>query len=506
MDLLANLALGFETAVSPINLLYCFLGVFLGMLIGVLPGIGALAAVSMLLPVTFYIPATTALVMLAGVYYGAEYGGSIASILLNLPGTPSAAVTCLDGYPMAQEGRAGVALFMTTIASFAGATVGIVTLTAFAPFLAGLALSFGATEYFSVMVLGLVAAAAITQGSAVKGLAMVGLGVLFGCVGTDINTGVPRYTFGNPNLLDGISLVALAMGLFGVSEVIGSIGKARSESLNKKISYRDMLPTRDDWRRSWMPMARGTGVGAFFGSLPGTGQTIASFIAYAVEKRVSRSPERFGKGAIEGVSAPESANNAAAQTAFIPTLTLAIPGSATMAIMLGALLIHGIQPGPGLMTNHPDLFWGLVVSFWIGNVILVLLNIPLIGLWIRILRIPYHFLFPTILVLICIGVYTVNNSIFDVGLALFFGFVGYGMRLMQFEPAPLLIGFVLGPMLEENFRRAMVFSRGDFSTFFTQPVSATLLGLAFLLFLWSMLAPVIAHMRVTRAGAPRDAR
>lgn len=502
MDLLANLALGFQTAFSPINLMYCFLGVFLGTLIGVLPGIGALAAVSMLLPVTFYIPPTTALVMLAGVYYGAEYGGSIASILLNLPGTPSAAVTCLDGYPMSKEGRAGVALFMTTIASFVGATAGILTLTAFAPVLANLALSFGPTEYFSVMVLGLIAAAAITQGSAMKGLAMVGLGVLIGCVGTDINTGIPRYTLGTPNLYDGISLVALAMGLFGIAEVIASIRDRSGAPLPEKISFRSMLPTREDWRRSVAPMARGTGIGAFFGTLPGTGQTIASFIAYAFEKRVSRTPDRFGKGAIEGISAPEAANNAAAQTAFIPTLTLAIPGSATMALMLGALLIHGITPGPGLMTRYPEMFWGLVVSFWIGNILLVMLNIPLIGLWIRILRIPYQYLYPTIIVLICIGVYTVNNSIFDVGLALFFGFLGYGMRLLHFEPAPLLIGFVLGPMIEENFRRAMLFSRGDYATFVTQPVSATLLGLAVLLFLWSVIGPVRKSLKTRRENAP----
>jgi putative tricarboxylic transport membrane protein len=499
MDILANLALGFETALSPENLMYCFLGVFLGTLIGVLPGIGSLAAVSMLLPVTFYIEPTAALIMLAGIYYGAEYGGSIASILLNLPGTPSAAVACLDGYPMSKQGRAGVALFMTTIASFFGATVGILTLTAFAPVLAEVALSFGAREYFSVMVLGLVAAAAITQGSAMKGLAMVGIGVLFGTVGTDINTGIPRYTFGNPNLLDGISLVALAMGLFGLSEVIASI-HSRSGAQLAKVSLRSMIPTREDVRRSIMPMVRGTGIGAFFGSLPGTGQTIASFIAYATEKRVSRQPSRFGTGAIEGITAPEASNNAAAQTAFIPTLTLAIPGSATMALMLGALLIHGITPGPGFMGQYPEMFWGLVASFWIGNVLLVMLNIPLIGIWIRILQIPYHFLYPTIVVLICIGVYSVNNSIFDVGLALFFGIVGYAMRLLHLEPAPLLIGFVLGPMLEENFRRAMLFSRGDYSTFVTGPVSATLLALALLLFLWSLVAPLRAYMKRTAAA------
>ncbi len=503
MELVANLALGFETAFTPVNLLYCFVGVFLGTFIGVLPGIGALAAVSMLLPVTFYIEPTAALVMLAGVYYGAEYGGSIASILLNLPGTPSAAVTCLDGYPMAKQGRAGVALFMTTVASFCGATAGILVLTAFAPLLAEVALAFGPTEYFSVMVLGLIAAAAITQGSAVKGLAMVGLGVLIGCIGTDINTGIPRYTFGNPNLLDGVNLVALAMGLFGISEIIASIDSRSGGVLQSRFSLKAMLPTRADVRQATLPILRGTGIGAFFGTLPGTGQTIASFMAYATEKRTARDPSRFGKGAIEGISAPEAANNAAAQTAFIPTLSLAIPGSATMALMLGALMIHGINPGPQFMTQHPEMFWGLVASFWIGNVILVLLNIPLIGIWVRILQIPYQYLYPTIIVLICIGVYSVNNSIFDVALALIFGMFGYGMRLLHFEPAPLLIGFVLGPMLEENFRRAMLFSRGDYGTFVTNPVSGALLGLTALLLLWSLVRPLRAYLRRRAAATAR---
>jgi putative tricarboxylic transport membrane protein len=501
MDLLANLALGFDTALSPVNLFYCFVGVFFGTLIGVLPGIGALAAVSMLLPITFYIPPTAALVMLAGVYYGSEYGGSIASILLNLPGTPSAAVTCLDGYPMTKEGRAGVALFITTMASFVGASVGILTMTAFAPVLAEFALSFGPAEYFSVMVLGLIAAAAISQGSPIKGIAMVGLGILFGSVGTDLNTGIPRYTFDNPNLLDGISLVALAMGLFGISEVIASVNQPQGAMQGTKITFRSMIPTKADMKQTLMPMVRGTGIGAFFGTLPGTGQTIASFIAYAVEKRVSRDPTRFGKGAVEGITAPEAANNAAAQTAFIPTLTLAIPGSATMAIMLGALLIHGITPGPALMTEHPEMFWGLIASFWIGNVLLVLLNIPLIGIWVRILQIPYQFLYPSIIVLICIGVYSVNNSIFDVGLALFFGVVGYGMRLLMFEPAPLLIGFVLGPMMEEHFRRAMLFSRGSYTTFLERPISATMLGLAALLLAWALYSSFRAHRRARGAAA-----
>jgi putative tricarboxylic transport membrane protein len=499
MDLLANLALGFETAFSPINLFYCFLGVFLGTFIGVLPGIGALAAVSMLLPVTFYLPATAALVMLAGVYYGSEYGGSIASILLNLPGTPSAAITCLDGYPMAQQGRAGVALFMTTIASFIGATVGILALTLFAPLLLQVTLAFGPAEYFAVMVLGLLAASAVGQGSPVKGIAMVVLGLLLGTIGTDINSGMARFTVGFHELRDGINLIALAMGLFGVSEVIASIQTRGGRMLEGRITFRSMLPEHGEVRRSLGAVARGTGIGSLFGALPGTGQTIASFISYAVEKRVSREPARFGKGAMEGIMAPESANNAACQTAFIPTLTLGIPGSATMALMLGALLIHGINPGPALMVDHPEVFWGLIASFWIGNVLLLILNIPLIGMWVRLLKVPYQYLYPSIIVLICIGVFSVNNSIFDVGLALLFGFLGYAMRLLDFEPAPLLIGFVLGPLMEENLRRAMLMARGDPMVLFQRPITATLLILAALLLVWALWASLRPRLRASAA-------
>ena len=495
MELVANLALGFETAFSPINLFYCFLGVFLGTFIGVLPGIGALAAVSMLLPVTFYLPATTALVMLAGVYYGSEYGGSIASILLNLPGTPSAAVTCLDGYPMAQQGRAGVALFMTTIASFIGATVGILALTLFAPLLVEVTLAFGPAEYFAVMVLGLLAASAVGQGSPVKGIAMVVLGLLLGTAGTDINSGMARFTLGFHELRDGVNLIALAMGLFGISEVIASIQTRSGEVLKGKISFRSMLPARSELSGSVGAVLRGTGIGSLFGALPGTGQTVASFISYAVEKRVARDPSRFGRGAMEGIVAPESANNAACQTAFIPTLTLGIPGSATMALMLGALMIHGINPGPALMGTHPDVFWGLIASFWIGNVLLLILNIPLIGMWVRLLKVPYHYLYPSIVVLICIGVYSVNNSIFDVGLALLFGFLGYGMCLLDFEPAPLLIGFVLGPLLEENLRRAMLLARGDPTVLLQRPITAALLVVAVLLLVWALWASLRPRLR-----------
>lgn len=485
MELIANLSLGLSVAITPENLMFCFAGVLLGTFIGVLPGIGSLAAVAMLLPVSYHLDPMSALVLLAGVYYGAEYGGSTASILLNLPGTPSAAVTCLDGYPMARKGKAGVALFTTTIASFVGGAVGIILLTSFAPALSRVALAFGAADYFAVMLLGLVAAAAIGRSSPIKGIAMVFVGVLLGCVGTDLNTGADRFTYGFFELVDGISIMALAMGLFGLSEIIASI-RNPIRIPKDKVTLRSMLPSRAEARAATMPMFRGAGIGSFFGVLPGTGQSIASFMSYAVEKRVSREPERFGHGAIEGISAPEAANNAATQTAFVPTLTMGIPGSATMALMLGALMMHGITPGPRLLSEHPDIFWGLVVSFWVGNVLLVVLNIPLIGIWVRLLRVPYQILYPGIIVLIFIGVYSVNNSVFDIYVAVAFGILGYAMRVLGFEPAPLLIGFVLGPMMEENFRRAMIIGRGDLTTFLYQPIAGTLLAITALLLAWSL--------------------
>lgn len=486
MDILANLALGIETAFSPQNLFYCLVGVTLGTFIGVLPGIGALAAVAMLLPVSFYLPPDSALVMLAGVYYGAEYGGSIASIILNIPGTPSASVTCLDGFPMAQQGRAGVALFMTAIASFCGGVIGVIVMTLLSPILAAVALSFGPAEYFSVMVLGLVAASIVSQGGALKGISMVTTGVLLSTVGVDINSGAVRFTGGIIELRDGVSLVIVAMGLFGISEVVMSIHGNVQKRTYQKINYASFFPESGEWFRSIGPVLRGGSIGSFFGALPGTGQTVASFVAYAIEKRVSRNRKQFGKGAVEGVMAPESANNAAAQTAFIPTLTLGIPGSTTMALMLGALMIHGIVPGPRLMTEHADLFWGLVISFLIGNVLLLILNIPMIGIWVRILRIPYQFMYPTIVVLICVGVYSINNSIFDIWVTLAFGVMGYLMRLFHFEPAPLLIGFVLGSMIEEFMRRSLLLSRGDFFVFFERPISAALLTTALLILAWAL--------------------
>jgi putative tricarboxylic transport membrane protein len=491
MDLFSNIALGLSVAVTPTNLLHCFIGVFLGTLVGVLPGIGALATISLLLPITFYLEPTAAIVMLAGVFYGAAYGGSTASILLNLPGTPSAAVACLDGFPMSKQGRAGVALLMTTIASFIGGTIGIVILMLFAPVTVAFALHFGPAEYFSMMLLGLVAASTISTGSAAKGIAMVVLGVLLGSVGADVSSGVLRFTFGIPELYDGVSLVAVAMGLFGVAEVIASVQVTRGGRVDRhSITFRSMIPTRDDLRRSWAPILRATGVGSFFGALPGTGGSIASFMAYAVEKAISREPGRFGHGAIEGVVAPEAANNAGDQTAFIPTLTLGIPGNVTMALMIGALMIHGIQPGPMFMTSNPEMFWGLVMSFWIGNVLLLILNIPLIGIWIRVLAVPYQLLYPAVLMFVSLGVFSLNNSAFDVFMVLLFGALGYVMRVLEFSPAPLLLGLVLGPLMEENLRRALLLSRGEFSVFLERPISATFMIATALLLVWAITSAI----------------
>ncbi|WP_439115083.1 tripartite tricarboxylate transporter permease [Hydrogenophaga sp.] len=501
MDILNGLMLGLESALQPVTLLYCFIGVFLGTLIGVLPGIGALATISLLLPITYHIPPTAAIVMLAGIYYGAQYGGSTASILLNLPGTPSSAVACLDGYPMAKQGRAGVALFMTTIASFVGSMLGILALVLFSPAIAELGLKFGAAEYFAMMLLGLVAASALASGSPAKGLSMVILGLLLGTVGTDVNSGQARFDFGIPELMDGINLVALAMGMFGVSEVISGINQVRGSDVKEKITMRTMTPTRKDMKDSIMPMLRGTGIGSFFGALPGTGASIASFMSYAVEKKIAKDPSRFGNGAIEGITAPEAANNAAAQTAFVPTLSLGIPGDAVMALMLGALIIHGIQPGPMLMSQQPELFWGLIVSFGIGNIMLLVLNLPMIGMWVAILRIPYRVLFPAILVFISLGVYSVNNNTFDVLMVAGIGAVGYLLAVFKFEAAPLLLGFVLGPLMEENLRRALLLSRGELSTFIERPISAGFLAFGAAILLWSAWGSLREFMRAREKEA-----
>lgn len=462
------------------------MGVFLGTFVGVLPGIGASAAVSMLLPISFYLDPTTALIMLSGVYYGAEYGGATASILLNLPGTSSNAVTCIDGYAMTKKGQAGVALFTATMSSFFGGSVGIIFLMFLTPLIVSIALAFGPAEYFSAMLFGLIAAASMAQGSPLRGLAMVAVGVSTSMIGTDVNTGEARFAFGFIELEDGIHLVVIAMGLFGVAEVIASINGPGRSKVIERITIRSMIPTFKDLKQSFMPAVRGSMIGSFFGALPATGPTLSAFMSYAVEKRISKTPERFGSGTIEGVAAPEAANNSAVQTSFIPTLALGIPGSATMAIMMGALMVHGISPGPRFITDQPEMFWGLAVSFWIGNFLLLVLNIPLIGLWVRILQIPYRFLHPAIISLICIGVYSTSNSVFDIWLVLIFGVLGYVLRLLSLEPAPLLIGFILGPMIEENFRRAMLLAEGNFSLIIQRPITLFALVISAVLLAWML--------------------
>lgn len=486
MELFDNLLLGLRVASDPTVLWYCFFGVFLGTAVGVLPGIGALAAISLLLPMTYHMSPTAAIVMLAGVYYGAQYGGSTASILMNLPGGPASAVTCLDGYPMAKKGKAGIALFITTIASLFGAMFGLALLILFSPTIAEVGLKFGPAELFAMMVMGLVAASSMGSGSPVKGLAMMVMGVLLGMVGTDVNSGAARYTMDVPELMDGINLVALAMGLFGVSEVVRGIHGQDDSKKVEKVTLRSMIPAKQEMNRGYPAMFRGSVIGSALGALPGVGPSIAAFMAYAVEKKVAKRPEEFGHGAVQGISAPESANNAAAQTAFVPSLSLGIPGDAVMAIMLGALIIHGIQPGPTLINEQPEMFWGLVVSFAIGNIMLVLLNIPTIGIWVSLLRIPFKWLYPAILVFVALGVYSVNNNNFDIYMVAIFGIMGYLFMLLRFEAAPLLLGYILGPMVEENLRRTLLLSRGDPSIFFERPISATLLAITAAMLCWTL--------------------
>jgi putative tricarboxylic transport membrane protein len=488
MDTLELLALGFEQALTPEALMFCLLGVSLGTFIGVLPGIGSLTTIALCLPLTFHLEPLLGLIMLAGIFYGAQYGSSTASILLNVPGSAPAAITCLDGYPLSRQGRAGVALFITTIASFIGGSFAILLLVFFAPVLANFAISFSAADYFSIMILALTAASTLSVGSPIKGLAMVVLGLLLGLVGTDINSGQFRFTFGIPALTDGISLVALAMGLFGIAEILNNLSTGNTPpTIKEKISLKNMLPTKDDMKAFRFSCLRGSLIGSFIGMLPGTGPTIATFMAYASEKKLSRTPEKFGHGAIEGISAPEAANNASVQAAFIPTLTLGVPGDAIMAVMLGGLLVHGITPGPQLVTTDAALFWGVVASFWIGNVILLVLNLPMIGLWVKLLSIPYRFLFPAVLFLICIGVYSVNNSSVDVLLALGFGILGFYFNRHGYPSAPLLLGFVLGPLIEENFRRALVLSDSQLITFIERPISLVFLLLTLLILAFSFI-------------------
>nr|WP_295462142.1 tripartite tricarboxylate transporter permease [Mesorhizobium sp.] len=477
MELFDNLSLGFATASTLANLGFCFIGVLLGTLIGVLPGIGPTATIAMLLPITFQIgDPTSALIMLAGIYYGAQYGGSTTAILINLPGESSSAVTAIDGYQMARKGRAGAALATAAIGSFVAGTVSTFLVALLAPPLTGIALQFGAAEYFSLMVLGLISSIALASGSIVKALAMVVLGLLLGLVGTDIYSGTPRFNLGIREYSDGLNFVAVAVGVFGIAEILRNLEDEHERSVAvKKVS--SLWPTREDWRRMAAPIVRGTFIGSALGVLPGGGAILAAFASYTVEKRISRNPGEFGKGAIEGVAGPESANNAGAQTSFIPLLTLGIPANPVMALMIGAMIIQGIVPGPNVATEQPALFWGIIASMWIGNVMLVVLNLPLVGLWVKLLTVPYYMLFPIIIAFCSIGIYSVNSNIFDLYSVAFFGFVGYVLVKLRCEPAPLLLGFVLGPLLEENLRRAMILSRGDFSTFVTRPISATLLVL-----------------------------
>jgi putative tricarboxylic transport membrane protein len=493
MELLSNLALGFGVAFSLQNLAYCFAGVALGTLVGVLPGVGPLVTIAMLFPITFHLPAVPAIIMLAGIYYGAQYGGSTTSILVNLPGETASAVTCIDGYQMARRGRAGPALATAALASFFAGCVGTLLIALAGPTLGEWALKFGAAEYTAIMLMALVASAVMTQGDAVKGLAMVVLGLLIGVVGVDVNSGMARYSFGIPELVDGIGFTVVAVGLFAVAEIVVNL-----ESREPREVYTGpvtgLMPSARDLRDAAWPTVRGTAMGAFFGVLPGAGPALSSFATYMLEKKIARDPSRFGRGAIEGVAAPEAANNAAAQTAFIPMLTLGIPATATMALMLGALTLQGVATGPQVMHEKPDLFWGLIASMWIGNCLLVVLNLPLVGLWVKLLTVPYRWLFPSIILFCCIGNFSVSNNPFDLYLCALIGVLGYVLVKLECEPAPLLLGYVLGPLLEENLRRALLIARGDPTVFFTRPISAAFM-IATVVILVVMVAPAARGMR-----------
>ncbi len=481
MDAFANLALGVATAFTLENLMYCFIGVTLGTLIGVLPGIGPLATIAMLLPITYKMgDPSTALIMLAGIYYGSQYGGSTTAILVNLPGESASVVTTLDGYQMARRGRAGVALATAAIGSFFAGTIATVLIAAFAPPLAEMAFKFGPAEYFSLMVLGLIAAVVLAHGSVIKALGMVVFGLLLSMIGTDVNSGVARFSFGVPELTDGIEFGVIAMGMFGFAEIIYNLRAPESRDLLKE-KVTNFMPTKEDWKRGSPAAVRGTMLGSFLGILPGGGNIISSFAAYALEKKISKKPEEFGKGAIEGVAGPESANNAGAQTAFIPMLTLGIPTTPVMALMIAAMMIHNIQPGPQVMTSNPGLFWGLIVSMWVGNLMLLVLNLPLIGIWIRLLQVPYKILYPAILMFCCIGAYSLNNNVWDVLMTIPFAIAGYYFKKWKCEPAPLLMGFILGELMEEYLRRALTISRGDWGVFIERPLSASLLAIAVVL-------------------------
>ena len=493
-DLFHNLALGFSVAAQPANIGFCLLGALVGTLVGVLPGIGTVATVAMLLPITFSLAPVGALIMLAGIYYGAQYGGSTTSVLVNIPGEATSVVTCLDGHQMARQGRAGAALSIAAIGSFIAGCVSTVLVAALGEPLTKIALWFGPAEYFSLMVLGLMFAVVLAHGSVLKAIAMILTGLLLSMVGSDIETGAGRMTFDFAELSDGIGFANVAMGVFGFAEIIRNLEVSKESRDIVQSKIKGLMPTKKDLKDSSGAIARGTIIGSILGILPGGGAVVASFAAYTVEKRISKHPERFGKGAIEGVAAPEAANNAAAQTSFIPLLTLGIPPNAVMALMVGAMTIHGIVPGPQVMTKQPELFWGMIASMWLGNLMLVIINLPLVGLWVSLLRVPYRLLFPSIVVFCCIGIYSINNSATDVLIAAAFGLVGYWLTKHEFEPAPLVLAFVLGPLMEENLRRAMLIARGDPSVFVTRPISAGLLFVAVAMLTLAML-PLIRRRR-----------
>jgi TctA family transporter len=463
---LTDLWFGFGVALEPHNLMWCFFGVLIGNLVGVLPGLGALQAISLLLPLTYPMQPVPAFLMLSGIFYGSQYGGAIGAILLNMPSHPPHAVTCLDGYPMTKQGKGATALGITMIASFFAASFGILTMIFASAALVAVAFMFGATEMFSIMLLGLLAGATMARGSPLKGVAVTVLGMLIGAVGTDPNSGFRRFTFGLTELSDKVELVALAMGMFAIADFLINVNRSPATNTRTHVRLRDMRPSKAELKQAFWPMVRGTLVGTVFGAMPGTGPTITTFIAYAVERKISKTPERFGHGALEGVAAPEAASHSKTQVDFIPTMSLGIPGDAVMALLLGALIIHGVQPGPQLITEHPDLFWGLIASFWVGNVLLIIFNVPLIGVWVKLLQlVPFRYMYPAALFFIAVGVYSTNNSLFEVYEVLLFGIIGAVLLVLDFPIAPILLGYVLGPLMEENFRRALQLSRGDMTVF-----------------------------------------
>jgi putative tricarboxylic transport membrane protein len=484
-----NLALGFSTALSLKNIGLCFLGCLVGTLIGVLPGVGPIATIAMLLPVTFGIDPTGALIMLAGIYYGAQYGGSTTAILVNIPGEATSVVTTLDGHQMARQGRAGVALGIAAIGSFIAGTIATLVIAALGAPLTKLALLFGPADYFSLMVMGLVFAVVLARGSLPKAIAMIVLGLLLSTVGTDLETGQERLTFGIAELSDGVDFAVLAMGIFGFAEIIRNLENPETRDVVRGKIGR-LLPSKDDFKQALPPILRGTGLGAVLGILPGNGAVLGPFASYTLEKKIAKEPSRFGRGAIEGIAGPEAANNAGAQTAFIPLLTLGIPPNAVMALMVGAMTIHGIIPGPQVVTKNPQLFWGMIASMWIGNLMLLIINLPLVGLWVRLLKVPYSLLYPAILLFCCIGIYSINNSTSDVMFTAFFGLVGYALLKFGYEPAPLLLGFVLGKLMEEKLRQALILSRGSFATFVERPVSGGLLLVAAIMLVIALLPAI----------------